>query len=61
MKLNEMKTMLEKRDGDLNRLREARDALQSELYERKAKEADRLVAVNQSKILTDARGVRQMA
>ncbi|PVG02505.1 hypothetical protein CPB86DRAFT_697268 [Serendipita vermifera] len=57
-KANEWKTLLEKREQDLTRLRETRDALTSELHERKAKDAERLESLGQSKILANARGER---
>jgi hypothetical protein len=50
--------MLEKRDTDVTRLRDGRDALVSELHEHKSKEAEREGSLNQSKILANARGVR---
>jgi hypothetical protein len=49
--------MLEKRDTDVTRLRDGRDALVSELHEHKSKEAEREGSLNQSKILANARGV----
>lgn len=49
--------MLEKRDTDVTRLRDGRDALISELHEHKSKEAEREGSLNQSKILANARGV----
>jgi hypothetical protein len=59
-KANEWKIMLEKREHDLTRLREARDALSSELHERRAKDAERVESLGQSKILAGARGVRRI-
>jgi hypothetical protein len=53
-----MKMMVDKRDHDLNRLRDARDALTSELHERKTKDAEKVNAASQSKILANARAVR---
>lgn len=55
-----MKMMIDKRDHDLNRLRDARDALTSELHERKSKDAEKVNAASQSKILANARAVRPL-
>lgn len=52
--------MIDKRDHDLNRLRDARDALTSELHERKSKDAEKVNAASQSKILANARAVRPL-
>jgi hypothetical protein len=52
--------MIDKRDHDLNRLRDARDALTSELHERKTKDAEKINAASQSKILANARAVRPL-
>ena len=50
--------MVERRDVDLTRVRDARDAFQAEITERKAKEAELVNGISQTKILANARAVR---
>lgn len=57
-KVNDLRTLLEKKESDLLRLRENRDTLSADLLDRKARESTRDGSLNQSKILANARGER---
>ncbi|KAG8818877.1 hypothetical protein FRC17_010676, partial [Serendipita sp. 399] len=56
VKVVDLKNLLEKREADATRLREARDTLAAELHERKTKDVERDGSANQNKILGNARG-----
>ncbi|KAG8803279.1 hypothetical protein FRC16_006286 [Serendipita sp. 398] len=58
VKVIDLKSLLEKRENDLTRLRESRDALNAELHDRRTRDTDRDGLINQGKILANARGER---
>ena len=55
LKCDELNQLLAKRDADLVRIRESRDALQAEVHERKSKDADKQQSVHQIKTLATSR------